>query len=250
MTYYLKPNADIEGFEANIWAYAVLINALDVLRSTAAPVPAIPLAADARAALPAMPAWQPGEQRFTVKGPTPRAAIAVLLPGVDTYDITRARRANLLGRVLGERVQDRLRTELGAAYSPHAWHSAGGAYRDDGFFGVVVSVAPEQADAALGHILGLLSDLRTQGVGADVFERASIPLRKGIPNQLKQNGWWLNTLIRAADQPFRLEWPKTLQSDYDAITAADLSALAAELFDPERAVRIVGICPGPAKPAP
>ncbi|QLH74486.1 MAG: hypothetical protein HPY73_02805 [Methanomassiliicoccales archaeon] len=31
MTYYLKPNADIEGFEANIWAYAVLINALDVL---------------------------------------------------------------------------------------------------------------------------------------------------------------------------------------------------------------------------
>jgi hypothetical protein len=51
-------------------------------------------------------------------------------------------------------------------------------------------------------------------------------------------------LLRAAEQPFRLDWSATMEPDYLAITAAELTELAKTYLDNAKTVQVVGVCQG------
>jgi zinc protease len=134
---------------------------------------------------------------------------------------------------------------MGEAYSPFAWREASSAYRGFGFLAAQVGVAPDLAEQARLAVLAIAADLAAHGVDDQLLAQAKTPVVKSLAAQRQQNQYWLGSVLsRAAAQPFRLDWAATMEADYDAITAAELSDLAKRYLDNDRAFQVVGVCLG------
>jgi zinc protease len=186
-----------------------------------------------------------GVHRFAVPGMVRRALIRVAWPTSDFYDIGRTRRLGLLAQVLDERMRLRIREELGDAYSPFAFRYASETYAGFGYLLAQVGVAPEKAEEARSALLEIAKDLATNGVAAELLERVRVPVVKNIAVQRSQNQYWLGSVLdRAAAQPFRVDWAATMEADYAAITADEISALARQYLDNDQALQVIGVCDG------
>lgn len=201
--------------------------------------------AEAKAALAPADPWTPGTIELDVPGKVARDALLVLWPTDDIYDLGQARRLNLLSDALEEKIRVRLREELGQAYSPSANHSPGDGWIGWGQMVVSAGVAHGAADGALKAIDAVVADLRDNLIDADTFTRIRTPLLAQLPALRKRNDWWLGTVLTNAPiQPFRLDWSKTLETDYAAITAEELRALAQKFLADERRIVVIGRCAG------
>jgi len=195
-------------------------------------------------ALAAGPTFAPGEHRFTVAGTVPRALLVVAWRTDDFRDPRRTRRLGLLADVFSDRLREKLREELGAAYSPHAAHRASQAYQGHGQLSVNAAVAPDLADKSLAVIKALGKELSEQGITDAQLIQSKAPLTRNLTAQRQQNGYWLNTVMaRSQQHPQRLEWAATMEADYAAISAAELSELAKRYLAGETLV-VVGVCSG------
>ncbi|HEX3135431.1 MAG TPA: insulinase family protein [Planctomycetota bacterium] len=214
------------------------------------------LAAKRRAAVPnlgtaaelELPKTQPmpaGAHRFAVPGAVRRALIRVAWPTADYYDIGRTRRLGMLAQVIDERMRVRIREELGDAYSPFAYRFASEVFAGYGYVLAQVGVAPEKAEEARAALLQIAKDLAEKGVDAELLERVRLPIVKSITTQRQQNQYWLGSVFdRAGVQPFRVEWAATMEDDYANMTAAELSALARQYLDNDKALQVIGVCEG------
>lgn len=200
---------------------------------------------EAKAALAPADPWTPGKIELEVPGKVARDAVLILWPTDDIYDIGQARRLNLLSDALEEKIRVRLREELGQAYSPSANHNPGDGWIGWGQMVVSASVAHGAADGALKAIDAVVADLRDRLVDADTFTRIRTPLLAQLPALRKRNDWWLGTVLTNAPiQPFRLDWSKTLETDYAAITAEELRTLAQKFLVDGRRIVVIGRCAG------
>ena len=87
-----------------------------------------------------------------------------------------------------------------------------------------------------------------KGVTEDEFNRAREPMLNFVQQSLRENSYWLNTVLRRAQEnPERLEWARTRIADIEAIAPAEVSALAAKYLGRKRASRAT-ILPTPKKP--
>ena len=88
-----------------------------------------------------------------------------------------------------------------------------------------------------------------QGTSSDELERAIKPLLNGIDQQLRQNSYWLSTVALTSQEfPQKIDWARTMVSDYKSIKVDEVNKLASQYLRPERAV-VVKIIPVGAKPA-
>lgn len=186
-----------------------------------------------------------GVHRFAVPGTVRRALIRVAWPTSDYYDIGRTRRLGMLAQVIDERMRVRIREELGDAYSPFAFRFASEVYAGYGYLLAQVGVAPEKAEEARAALLEIAKDLADKGVDGDLLERVRQPVLKSITTQRQQNQYWMGSVFdRSATQPFRIEWAGTMEADYTAMTAAELSELAKQYLDNDKALQVIGVCEG------
>ncbi len=169
-----------------------------------------------------------GRRTFSYATEIPRALVAVTWPTADIWDISRSRRLDLLAGLIQERLRVRAREDLGAVYSVHVMSKPSDTYRGYGFLGAISMVLPERAELVAGLFHTVAAEIAASGVDADEFERVLKPRLSGIAEQLRKNQYWLNTVLAASQEaPQRLEWARSLQSDYAAATAAELRELAA-----------------------
>jgi len=208
--------------------------------------PTVPhLGAAAELELPKTPAMPAGVHRFAVPGAVRRALIRVAWPTADYYDIGRTRRLGMLAQVIDERMRVRIREELGDAYSPFAYRFASEVFADHGYLLAQVGVAPEKAEEARAALLQIAKDLAEKGIDAELLERVRLPIVKSITVQRQQNQYWLGSVFdRSGVQPFRVEWAATMEADYANMTAAELSALAKQYLDNDKALQVIGVCDG------
>ena len=186
-----------------------------------------------------------GVHRFAVPGAVRRALLRIAWPTPDYYDIGRTRRLGMLAQVIDERMRVRIREELGDAYSPYAYRYASEVYAGYGYLLAQVGVAPEKAEKARSSVLEIAKDLATNGVDPELLERVRGPIVKNLAVQRQQNQYWLGSVLdRAAVQPFRIEWAASMEADYAAMTAAELSALAKQYLDNDLALQVIGVCDG------
>ena len=198
----------------------------------------------AKGVLASTPPFPSGEYRVTVPGKVAKAEILVAWQTSDTYDIARTRRIGLLAQAMGERLRDKLREELGQAYSPHVSRSASEAYAGFGYLLAEAGVAPENADSARDAIRAVAKRLVEEGIDDALLQQIKPPLIKNLAAQRQQNGYWLNQVLsRSQAQPFRFAWAEVMESDYQAVTAAELSALAKQFLVSEPLI-VIGVCPG------
>jgi zinc protease len=193
---------------------------------------------------------QPFVRDYTIASEIPKGLVAVFWPTTDGNEIKRTRRLTLLASVLGDRLRVKIREELGGTYSPQARSFASEPFPGYGYFTAAVDVEPAKAAKIADTVIALADDLAQHGVTDDELTRAKQPMLTAVKESLRKNPYWLgNVLARAQEKPEVLDWSRTLLSDVEAITAADLSALAKTYLGRDRASRVI-VLPAAAPAAP
>ncbi|HEY6563806.1 MAG TPA: insulinase family protein, partial [Pirellulaceae bacterium] len=87
---------------------------------------------------------EPHRIRFTSE--TPRAATVMIWPAADGRDIHRARRLNILSKILNDRLRVTLREELGEAYTPIVLVESSETFKNYGYLASFLTVDPKKVN--------------------------------------------------------------------------------------------------------
>jgi len=141
---------------------------------------------------------------------------------------------------VSDRLRVKVREELGAAYSPDAGSIASDIFPGYGYVLTHVEIDPATAAKVTDLLLAIGDDLAKNGVSEDELKRAREPVIKSMETSLRDNGYWLNTVLaRAQEKPEVLDWSRTRMADITSITAAELSDLAKKYLPRDRASKVV-----------
>ena len=99
---------------------------------------------------------------------------------------------------------------------------------------------PSQANAIVGEVQKIADQLVAAPADADEFRRILDPTLTHIKDLRQTNTYWLNSVLKgAARHPEQLEWARTFENDYAAITALEVNALSAKYLDNRKAAVVV-----------
>jgi len=181
----------------------------------------------------------PFAKTYTITSEIPKGNVVVYWPTTDGLDVQRSRRLSLLTTVLSDRLRVKIREEVAGTYSPSAGSSASDTFPGYGYIQAGCVVEPAQADKIREMIVAIGDDLATNGVTADELNRARQPVLTAARESVRTNNYWGgNVLARAQEKPEVLDWARTRLPDLEAITAAELSALAKTYLGKDRASRV------------
>ena len=138
-----------------------------------------------------------------------------------------------------------MREELGEGYSPFARHVPTEAYDDFGYAYARNIADPGNATEIAAMMKEIGNQLGTGNVTEDELQRVLEPTRQFLQQYLRRNAYWLErVLARSQRDPETLEWARTIESDYAAITRDELNDLARTYFGNGRSVEVI-ITPEP-----
>ncbi len=185
----------------------------------------------------AFPAPSSTDLKFTTE--IPKAVAALYWPTGDMLDIQRTRRLTLLGSILDDRLRIKVREELGETYSPACYHVANDTFTGYGYMTAMIECKPEQAAPISDLVIKIADELATGEITDDEFERAKKPILTQLEQMRRDNRYWAQNVVRnCQEHPERLEWSKSLVSDFSAVKKADMSKLAKEYLGKARAVGV------------
>ena len=188
--------------------------------------------------LPQFPVAQTLEINVATK--IPKGLVVVAYPTEDLWNIHRTRLFSALADIVSERLRERIREKLGAAYSFVAYNRPSRAYPGYGVFQTFVHVDPKESSMVVGEIKKIISDLVVTGVNNEELMRTIRPTLTGIKDMLQSNYYWLNTVLSGSKKhPRQLDWSRTIMDDYASITKGELSALAKQYLDNDKAAVII-----------
>ena len=212
----------------------------EAIRQAAATFGALP----ARTASPATVAPIPFPAGQTVNlthgGRADQGLAFIAWPTVDFYaDQRRARALNLLGQVVQLRLNEEIREQQGAGYSPGATHNASESVAGYGYLSAQVETPPQGLDGFFRDVEAIARSLRETPVTADELQRARRPLVERLQrSRTSSNEWWVNKLSGVQEHPNRVESIRVDLEQYGSITPAELQALAREYLVDSRAFKI------------
>ena len=182
---------------------------------------------------------EPFTKDYIIQSKIPKAEIRVYWPTTDGRDIKRARRLSMLANVLSDRLRVKVREELGDAYSPGAGSNTSETYFGYGYFVAGTTVEPAKTKFVNDIIIALADDMAQHGITEDELERAKKPVLTSLRESARTNQYWLGSVLgRAQERPEVLDWCRTRYADNEAITKADLDALAKQYLSASRASRV------------
>ena len=154
-------------------------------------------------------------------------------------DIKRTRRLTLLSSILDDRLRVKVREELGETYSPACYHVANDTFTGYGYLTAMIECKPEQAAPISELVINIANELSTGEISDDEFERAKKPILTQLEQMRRDNRYWAQNVVRnCQEHPERLDWSKSLVSDFSAVTKADMTKLAKEFLSKNRAVGV------------
>ncbi|MDB6114272.1 MAG: peptidase domain protein [Lacunisphaera sp.] len=243
---WLAPQLAHGALEVSIVGDLEIDAAIDAVAKTLGALPS----REARPALEALkkisfPA-APFTKSYAIASEIPKGNVVVYWPTTDGFDVHRARRLNMLGSVLSDRLRVKIREEIAGTYSPSAGSNASDVFAGYGFLQASCVVDPAMAAKISDLIVAIGDDLAKNGVTEDELTRARQPALTAAKESLRTNNYWgANVLSRAQEKPEVLDWARSRLPDIEAITAAELSALAKSYLGGEHASRVT-ILPAPA----
>ena len=194
--------------------------------------------------VPGEPIGFPAGKTLQLEVPTqiPKGLVVTAFPTADAWDIRRVRRLAVLAEVFSERLRQEVRERLGAAYSPFAYNRSTRAYPGYGVLQAVIQVAPDQVDAIGAEVQKITAELAARPIAADELERVLGPTRTTLKDMRRQNSYWLDRVLTLSSRhPIQLQWSRSIMTDYTAITAAEIFALAQQYLDIRNMARIMVI---------
>jgi len=176
---------------------------------------------------------------LTHKGRADQNLSFVAWPIPDFYsDPKRARGLEMLSEVMGLRLIDEVRIKQGATYSPYAYSSPSLAFEGYGLLAAAAGVKPEQDQGFYDTLSQIASDLKSKPIADDELTRARKPTIDKLLADRKTNAYWAGALPGSISDPRRLNNIRTRIDQLNAITPAELQALAQTYLDMSKAMRI------------
>ena len=147
-----------------------------------------------------------------------------------------------LGGGMSSRLFQRVREELGLAYSVYAYQSF---YARAGVLGIYVGTRPAWAPAALDAVREVCRDLATAGLPPDELARIKEQVKGQMMLSLESPGVRLHRLAGFALHGEPFAGLDEVQGMIDGVSGCDIVRVAGEVLDPER---LYALCLGPDEP--
>jgi len=184
----------------------------------------------------------PRGESFSLKVDTAidRGLVVVAYPTDDFWDIRRTRRLSVLSEIFSERLRVQVREKLGASYSPYTYHHASRAYDGYGLLQAMLLVDPKHVETIAREVERIGSNLRAQDIGQDELRRALDPTLVQIKDMRQSNRYWLNSVLTGSSRhPEQIDWARSIENDYAAINAVEISAFARQYLNNSQAAKIL-----------
>ena len=160
------------------------------------------------------------------RGRPDQAMAIVAWPTTDRYDRKAVAALRVLRGVVETRVTDQLRVRDGATYDPDAEENPSLTFPGFGYFLVAAQVPPDKIDLFASTVSGIEADLKTHPVSPDELDRAKKPTVESFLAYRQTNDYWAEILATAPTDPRMAELFRTVISDIEAVTAADIQHAA------------------------
>jgi zinc protease len=178
--------------------------------------------------------------QYAVESRIPKSLVVVAYPTDDFWDIHRTRRLSALADLLSERLRVYIREEMGVAYSPYAYNHSFRAYPGYGMLRSQITTHPKQAMAVGDAVKEITQQVAVKPISPDELKRIIDPTVTSIKDLRQTNQYWLNNVLTLSlRHPEQLEWSRTIENDYRAITAGELQKLAQKYFKKETAATVI-----------
>jgi predicted Zn-dependent peptidase len=182
----------------------------------------------------------PAKPVHIVPDDTEQANIVLGSTGLSRFDDRRfvlGVLATAIGGGMSSRLFQQIREQRGLAYSTYSFTSS---YAGDGMFGLYAGCQPGKADEVVSIMKSVLESVSADGIGADEVQRAKGQLSGGMVLGLEDSGSRMTRIGKA-----ELTYGDVLGLDdllalVDAVTAAQVNDLAAELTAQPSCLTVVG----------
>lgn len=214
------------------------------IAATAATFGALPARADAAGPVigkgVAFPASAAAPIVRTHNGRADQAIAYLAWPTDDFFaDTRRARAAQVMADILKLRLTDELREKQGATYSPSVGFSASQTWSGYGYLAASEEAPPALMDGFFRDVAKIAADLRGAPVTADELARAKTPRLDALEKARATNEYWLGQLTGAQTDPRRLQATRSAAAQVEAVTAADIQAVAQRYLRDDKAWKLV-----------
>ncbi|NRA56890.1 MAG: insulinase family protein [Phycisphaerales bacterium] len=125
---------------------------------------------------------------------TPQAFVIAGFYGPDEWDERDRLAMRLSARILSSRMIDRIREELGLAYSPGVSSRTGTTWPGFGLFSVQTPTDPDRADQLADELLRMFQEFATDGPTPEELDVAVQQLRNVHDENVRSPGIWLRQL--------------------------------------------------------
>lgn len=170
-------------------------------------------------------------------GSADKALAFISWPGPDRIEDEREyRRVQSLAAILQLRVTDAVRGQ-GLSYVPIAGLNGSNVYRGPSQIIATADLAPDKTPAFYAAIDGIVRDLQAGKVTPDELARARGSSTGGRGGEEARNDQWLNILRDTVARPVPVEKVSTGAPAVEAMTVADIQALARKYLTPQTAWR-------------
>lgn len=196
--------------------------------------------------------WPPFEPVYGVSFPEPtnepeivrfngqdyQGMANVYWPTDDGMETRRSRALTLLRAVYDLKATERFREQEGATYSAIVSNTQSEVFEDYGYLWVGLDVEVGQIDRMYEIADELAASLAAGEISQDELLRARQPILESIETSQETNRWWLSSLSRSQARPERLDDIRTITGDYEAVNAQEITELARQYLQPDRAFRV------------
>lgn len=181
------------------------------------------------------------------KGPADQAEVRLYWTARDDSDFAEMLRIDLLVRAMQIALTDELRERLGKTYGPGAGADLTTLFPGYGhiFAGANVDIGDlATTEAAIRKVA---ADLAAAPPSADLVERARKPMLEAMVKARRENSYWMGWVSYAATRAHRLDRVRTAVSAVEAITPAELQAVAQRYLTDERLLVVRAVSDKAAK---
>jgi zinc protease len=176
---------------------------------------------------------------LTHKGREDQGGVVIAWPAQDAFSDLRGYRVGwVLSQMLRDEATRRFRTDSSATYSPVALAEFSDTLPGYGYIGLSLEIPPDKADAALVEIQAIAANLASGPIWESEVTRITGPRSEAVKRDMASNAFWVAALSGAQADSRRLEFIRTLASDYRTITAEDVHAAAKRWLKPETAWKL------------
>lgn len=160
----------------------------------------------------------------------PRSIAVKMWRSTGRREIEKMRIDNVLGAVLDDVLRKDVREAQGKVYSPYAYNNSSTWLDNTGFMTAITYVVPKY-NSELLETLEQCGKKTAENITQDEFERAKIPLIKGIEANKRCNQYWLEAVLNLSQcKPVNIELAKTIDSGYANVSLEQVRQRAREIF--------------------